>query len=48
MLPSLTVAFLIGLVCGAQAPFFPLSILTALVAAAVALTLVERTGSASF
>ncbi|MFO0701568.1 MAG: DNA internalization-related competence protein ComEC/Rec2 [Nitrospira sp.] len=45
MLPSLAVAFLIGLVCGAQVPFFPLSVLTALLAIAVALSLVERAGS---
>ena len=44
MLPSLTAAFLLGLVCGAQVPFFPLSVITGLLAIAVALTLVERTG----
>ncbi|HMS85890.1 MAG TPA: DNA internalization-related competence protein ComEC/Rec2 [Nitrospira sp.] len=44
MLPSLTVAFLIGLVCGAQVPFFPLSTLTVLLVLAVALSLVERAG----
>lgn len=44
MLPSLTVAVLIGLVCGAQVPFFPLSVLTALLTIAIALTLLERTG----
>ncbi|MBL8052177.1 MAG: hypothetical protein JNK03_02315, partial [Nitrospira sp.] len=44
MLPSLTVSVLIGLVCGAQVTFFPLSVLTALLTIAVALTLIERTG----
>ncbi|MBL8038824.1 MAG: DNA internalization-related competence protein ComEC/Rec2 [Nitrospira sp.] len=44
MLPLLAVSFLIGLVCGAQVSFFPLSVLTALLAMAVALSLVERAG----
>lgn len=44
MLPSLTAAFLLGLVCGAQVPFFPLSVITGLLSIAVALTLIERTG----
>ncbi len=44
MLPSLAVAFLIGLVCGAQVQFFPLSVLTVLVVMAVGLSLVERNG----
>ena len=42
MLPSLAVAFLIGLVCGAQVPYFPLSVLTFLLALAVGLSLAER------
>ena len=45
MLPSLAVAFLIGLVCGAQVRFFPLSVLTALFTMAVGLSLAERVGS---
>ncbi len=44
MLPSLAVAFLIGLVCGAQVQFFPLSVLTVLIVMAVGLSLVERSG----
>ncbi|HBH79942.1 MAG TPA: hypothetical protein DDY39_08960, partial [Nitrospira sp.] len=44
MLPSLTVAFLIGLVCGAQVQFFPLSVLTVLVVMALGLSLIERNG----
>ena len=44
MLPLLAVAFLIGLVCGAQVSFFPLSVLTALMAMAGILSLVERAG----
>jgi competence protein ComEC len=44
MLPPLAVAFLIGLVCGAHVPFFPLSIMAALFAMAVGFSLVERAG----
>jgi competence protein ComEC len=44
MLPSLAVAFLLGLVCGAQVSSFPLSVLSTLIAMAVGLSLVERTG----
>lgn len=45
MLPSLAVAFLMGLVCGAQVPYFPLSVLTFLSAIAVGLSIAERVGS---
>jgi hypothetical protein len=35
MLPALTAAFFFGLLCGAQLPFFPLSIIALLVGIAV-------------
>ncbi len=44
MLPSLAVAFLIGLVCGAQVQFFPLSSLAALLVIAIGISLAERAG----
>lgn len=44
MLSSLAVAFLIGLVCGVQVSSFPLSVLSTLIAIAIGLSLVERTG----
>lgn len=44
MLPSLTAAFLFGLVCGAQVPFFPLSVLIVFLGIAVGASLAERTG----
>ncbi|CUQ67461.1 DNA internalization-related competence protein ComEC/Rec2 [Candidatus Nitrospira inopinata] len=44
MLPSLAVAFLLGLVCGSYLPFFPLSICLFLVGLAVGAGLLERAG----
>ncbi len=42
MLPSLATAFLLGLLLGSRVPFFPLSIVVGLTAAAVALATLER------
>ena len=44
MLPSLTVAFLIGLVCGSQTPFFPVVLFSLLAGVAIGLSLLERGG----
>ncbi len=44
MLRSVSVAFLVGLVCGAEVSSFPLSIFFLLIAIAVGLTLFERSG----
>ena len=44
MLPSLTAAFLLGLLCGSQVSFFPASIVGLLAALAGGLCLLERTG----
>lgn len=44
MLPSLTAAFLLGLVCGSQLPFFPVVLFSLLVGVAVGLSLLERAG----
>lgn len=44
MLRSVSVAFLVGLFCGAQVYFFPFSTLSLLIAVAVGLTLLERSG----
>jgi competence protein ComEC len=44
MLPSLTAAFLLGLLGGSQIPFFPVSVFILSAAAAVGLSLLERTG----
>ncbi|MCP9446421.1 MAG: DNA internalization-related competence protein ComEC/Rec2 [Nitrospira sp.] len=44
MLPSLAVAFLLGLVCGSYLPFFPLSICVFLAGLAVGAGLLERAG----
>lgn len=45
MLPSLTAMFLLGLLCGAQFSFFPLSIIILLAGIAVGFSLLERVGS---
>ncbi len=45
MLPSLTAAFFVGLLCGAQISFFPLSIMALLAGIAVGFSILERTGS---
>jgi competence protein ComEC len=45
MLPALTAAFFFGLLCGAQLPFFPLSIIALLVGIAVGFGILERAGS---
>ncbi|NGZ61263.1 MAG: hypothetical protein CV081_12295, partial [Nitrospira sp. LK265] len=42
MLPSLTVAFVLGLLCGAQISFFPLSVIALLVGIAVGFSILER------
>ncbi|MBH0193180.1 MAG: hypothetical protein HP492_15755, partial [Nitrospira sp.] len=42
MLPSLTVAFLFGLLCSSQVSFFPVSIVGLLAAIAGGLSLLER------
>lgn len=45
MLPSLAAAFSLGLLCGAQISFFPLSIIVLLVSIAVGFGILERAGS---
>ncbi len=47
MLPSLTAAFLLGLFCGSQLPFFPVVIYGVLVGTAVGLTWYEQSGGLS-
>lgn len=42
MLPSLTAVFLLGLLCGSQISFFPVSIIGLLAALAIGLSLLER------
>lgn len=44
MLPSLTVAFLLGLLVGSQLPFFPLSLFALLIGIAVGFNIIERAG----
>ncbi len=44
MLPSLTVAFLFGLLCGSQIPFFPIALSSLLGIIAIGLSLLERLG----
>ena len=44
MLPSLTVAFLLGLLAGSQLPFFPLLLFALFIGAALGFSLVERAG----
>lgn len=44
MLPSLTVAFLLGLLVGSQLPFFPLSLFALLIGIAVGFSILERAG----
>lgn len=44
MLPSLTAAFFIGLLGGAQISFFPLSVVILLITVAVGFSILERTG----
>jgi competence protein ComEC len=44
MLPSLTAAFLLGLLCGSQIPFFPVVLSSLLASVAVGLSCLERTG----
>lgn len=45
MLPSLTAAFLLGLFCGSQVPFFPIVLSCVLAALAVGISWFERSGS---
>lgn len=42
MLPSLTAAFLLGLLCGSYIPFFPVTVSAALASLAIALSLLEQ------
>ena len=44
MLPSLTVLFLLGLLCGSQIPFFPVAIFSLLSGVAIGLSFIERAG----
>ena len=44
MLPSLTVAFLLGLLGGSQLPFFPLFLFALFIGAALGFSIVERAG----
>lgn len=44
MLPSLAVAFLLGLLVGSQLPFFPLSLFVLLIGLAVGFSMCERAG----
>lgn len=44
MLPSLTAAFLLGLVCGSQVPFFPVALFSLLVGVAIGLSFLEHAG----
>jgi competence protein ComEC len=44
MLPSLAAAFSLGLLCGAQIPFFPLSVIVLLAGIAVGSSMLERAG----
>jgi competence protein ComEC len=44
MLPSLTVAFLLGLLGGSQLPFFPLFLFSLFIGAALGFSIVERAG----
>jgi len=44
MLPSLTAAFFLGLLCGAELSFFPLSVIVLLAGIAVGFSLLERVG----
>jgi len=44
MLPSLTVAFLLGLLCGSELSFFPLSLIGLLVGVAIGFSALERAG----
>lgn len=44
MLPSLTIAFFLGLVAGSQLPFFPLTLFTLLTIVALGFSIAERVG----
>lgn len=44
MLPSLTAAFFLGLLCGTQIHFFPLSVIVLLAGIAVGFSILERAG----
>ena len=44
MLPSLTAVFVLGLLCGTQISFFPLSVITLLAGIAVGFSILERVG----
>lgn len=44
MLPSLTAAFVLGILCGSQISFFPLSVIALLAGIAVGLSILERVG----
>ena len=44
MLPSLAAVFVLGLLCGAQLSFFPLSVIVLLAGVAVGFSLLERAG----
>lgn len=44
MLPSLAAAFFLGLLCGAQIPFFPLSVMVLLAGIALGFGILERAG----
>jgi competence protein ComEC len=44
MLPSLTAAFFLGLLCGAQLSFFPLSVIVLLASIAIGFSILERIG----
>ena len=44
MLPSLAAAFSLGLLCGAQISFFPLSVIVLLAGIAVGSSMLERAG----
>ncbi|HWG97191.1 MAG TPA: ComEC/Rec2 family competence protein, partial [Nitrospira sp.] len=44
MLPSLTAVFVLGLLCGAQISFFPLSVIALLAGIAVGFSILERVG----
>src|SRR6185437_622813 len=44
MLPSLTAVFVLGLLCGTQISFFPLSVIALLACIAVGFSILERVG----
>lgn len=44
MLPSLSAAFVLGLLCGSQVLYFPITLVGLSIVAAVAITVLERTG----